>query len=182
MKLGQTDGARIALQYLSQNTNGGIPASMTGFQLAQRTLRAVELLPSIHHLCWLMPLNLICSTLKTWMQMQFSILLCTHKAHAAGPSDLNSFAWWWCRSSDGAASHDLCSAQATVDCCLCSLVKLGSISVLVACRLIPLNKCPCRSKIKWSNISVIVKAILHILKRSRAGLQGHCNLVLISTA
>ena len=44
-----------------------------------------------------------------------------HTQGLAGPSGLNSFAWWQFFSSNGAASHDLCSAQAAD---------------------IPLNKCP----------------------------------------
>ena len=40
-------------------------------------------------------------------------------------------------------SNELCSSLAAVGCCLCSSVlNPESISALVACRLIPLNKCP----------------------------------------
>jgi len=46
-------------------------------------------------------------------------------------------------SSFGSASHDLCFALAAVGPRLCSsLVNPGSISAFVACRLIPLDKCP----------------------------------------
>ena len=40
-------------------------------------------------------------------------------------------------------SRDLCSALAVIGRCLCSsLVNPESINALVACRLIPLDKCP----------------------------------------
>ena len=66
-----------------------------------------------------------------------------HTQGSAGPSGLDSFAWRRLCCSFGSASHDLCSALAAVGRRLCSsLVNPESISALVACRLIPLDKCP----------------------------------------
>ena len=55
----------------------------------------------------------------------------------------------------GSASHDLCS----------SLVNPQSISALVACRLIPLNKCPRVRPIGVGEVPrrIVAKAILRII-------------------
>ena len=66
-----------------------------------------------------------------------------HTHGSAGPSGLDSIAWRRLCSSFRSVSHDLCSALAAVGRRLCSsLVNSESISVFVACCLIPLNKCP----------------------------------------
>ena len=60
-------------------------------------------------------------------------------------------------------SHDLCSALAAVGRRLCSsLVNPESISALVACRLIPLDKCPGVRPIGVPR-RLIAKAILRII-------------------
>ena len=66
-----------------------------------------------------------------------------HTHGSAGPSGLDSFAWRRLCSSFGSVFHDLCSALAAFGRRLCSsLVNPESISPFVACRLIPLDKCP----------------------------------------
>ena len=66
-----------------------------------------------------------------------------HTQGSAGLSGLGSFAWRRLCCSFGSASHDLCSTLAAVGCRLCSsLANPESITAFVACRLIPLDKCP----------------------------------------
>ena len=89
-----------------------------------------------------------------------------HTHGSAGPSALDSFAWRRLCSSFGSVSHDLCSALAAVGRCLCSsLVNPESISSFVACRLIPLNKCPGVRPIGVGEVPrrIIAKAILRII-------------------
>ena len=89
-----------------------------------------------------------------------------HTQGSAGPSGLDSFAWRRLCCSFGSASHDLCSALAAVGRRLCSsLVNPESISALVACRLIPLDKCPGMRPIGVGEVPrrIIVKAILRTI-------------------
>ena len=62
---------------------------------------------------------------------------------AAGLSGLDSFGWRRLCSSFKSASRDLCSSLAAVGRRLCtSLVNPEGLSAFIACRLIPLDKCP----------------------------------------
>ena len=66
----------------------------------------------------------------------------------------------------GSASRDLCSALAAIGRHLCSsLVNPQSISALVACRLIRLNKCPRVRPIGVGEVPrrIVAKAILRII-------------------
>ena len=85
---------------------------------------------------------------------------------AAGLSGLDAFAWCRLCSSFKSTSKDLCSALAAVGRRLCtSLVNPEGLSAFVACRLIPLDKCPGVRPIGISEIPrrIISKAILWIL-------------------
>ena len=89
-----------------------------------------------------------------------------HSHGSAGPSGLDSFAWRRLCSSFGSESHDLCSALAAVGRRLCSsLVNPDSISAFVACRLIPLDKCPGVRPIGVGEVPrrIIAKAILRTI-------------------
>ncbi len=85
---------------------------------------------------------------------------------AAGLSGLDAFAWRRLCSSFKSSSKDLCSALAAVGRRLCtSMVNPEGLSAFVACRLIPLDKCPGVRPIGISEIPrrIISKAILWIL-------------------
>ena len=71
-----------------------------------------------------------------------------HTQGSASPSGLNSFAWWWLCSSNGAASHDLCFAQAAD---------------------IPLNKCPGVRPSEVVEMPGCIIAKAYTWKRSRGG-------------
>ena len=89
-----------------------------------------------------------------------------HTHGSAGPSGLDSFAWRRLCSSFGSVSHDLCSALAAVGRRLCSsLVNPESISAFVACRHIPLDKCPGVRPIGVGEVPrrIIAKAILRTI-------------------
>ena len=85
---------------------------------------------------------------------------------AAGLSGLNAYAWRRLRSSFGSTSKDLCWALAMAGRRLCStFVHPDSVSAFVACRLIPLNKCPGVRPIRVGEVPrcIIGKAVLKIV-------------------
>ena len=85
---------------------------------------------------------------------------------SGGPSGLDAYAWRRFCTSFGQASHDLCSALAAVGRRICSsLVSTESIGAFVACRLIPLNKCPGVRPIGVGEVPrrIIAKAVLGII-------------------
>ena len=87
---------------------------------------------------------------------------------SGGPSGLDAFAWRRFCSSFGQASHDLCSALAAVGRRICSsLVSTESIGAFVACRLIPLNKCPGVRPIGVGEVPrrIIAKAVLALVEK-----------------
>ena len=66
-----------------------------------------------------------------------------HTNGAAGLSGLNAYAWSRLCSSFGSTSRNLCSALAAVGRRICiTIVHPEGLSAFVACRLIPLDKCP----------------------------------------
>ena len=85
---------------------------------------------------------------------------------AAGLSGLDAFAWRRLCSSFKTASRDLCSSLAAVGRRLCtSLVNPEALSAFMACRLLPLDKCPGVRPIGISEVprQIISKAVLWIL-------------------
>ena len=91
---------------------------------------------------------------------------------ATGPSGLDAFGWRRLCTSFQRASNDLCSSLALVAHRLCtSCIDLDSITAMVACRLIALNKCPGVRTIGVGEVvrRIIAKAILSIVKLEAAG-------------
>ncbi len=89
-----------------------------------------------------------------------------HTHGAAGLSGLDAFAWRRLCSSFKSASHDLCFALAAVGRNICiSNIYPNNLSAFVACRLIPLNKCPGVIPIGVGEVPrrIIAKAVLSLL-------------------
>ena len=149
---------RSALQYLSRNTSGGILSLddmiPTGSLNSEPILRSTHDVLQDKHPAGSLPdpSSLLTSSPESdlFNPIIFESLnadsiqrAAMHTHGSAGPSGLDSFAWRRLCSSFGVVSHDLCSALAAVGRRLCSsLVNPESISAFVACRLIPLDKCP----------------------------------------
>ena len=89
-----------------------------------------------------------------------------HTHGAAGPSGLDAYAWRRLCSSFKSASNNLCAALASVGRRIATTsVNPVGLSAFVACRLIPLNKCPGVRPIGVGEIPrrIIAKAILKII-------------------
>ena len=85
---------------------------------------------------------------------------------AAGPSGLDAHAWKRLCSSFGQASYSLCTAMAEVGRRICTtFVHPNSLSAFVACRLIPLDKCPGVRPIGVGEVPrrIIAKSVLRII-------------------
>ena len=90
-----------------------------------------------------------------------------HTQGAAGLSGLDAYAWRRLCSSFKTASHDLCNALAAVARRICSShIHPEDLSAFVACRLIPLNKCPGVRPIGVGETSrrIIAKAVLRLFR------------------
>ena len=180
-KMMEQGKVKSALRYLSRNSTGGvlnlddmIPSASSGSEQVLRSTRDVlqdkhptgkppdlsSLLTSSSETNILNPIlfeNLNADTIHN---------AAMHTQGSAGPSGLDSFAWRRLCCSFGSASHDLCSALAAVGRRLCSsFVNPESISALVACRLIPLDKCPGVRPIGVGEVPrrIIAKAILRTI-------------------
>ena len=89
-----------------------------------------------------------------------------HTNGAAGPSGLDAHAWRRLCSSFKSASHNLCSALASVAQRIANTyVNPDGLSAFVACRLIPLDKCPGVRPIGVGEVPrcIIGKAILRVV-------------------
>ena len=165
---------RSALQYLSRNTRGGvlsldmIPTVSSNSEPELRSTRDVlqdkHPVGNPHN-----PSSLLTSSSEPdlfnpiiFENLDADTIRCAamHTQSSANPSGLDSFAWRRLCSSFGSVSHELCSALAAVVCS--SVVNPESISALVACRLIPLDKCPGVRPIGVGEVPrrIIAKAIL----------------------
>ena len=85
---------------------------------------------------------------------------------SAGPSGLDATIWKRMCTSFKSASNNLCSSLAGVGKRICtSVVSSEGISAFVACRLVPLNKCPGVRPIGVGEVPrrIISKAILHLI-------------------
>ena len=88
-----------------------------------------------------------------------------HTHGAAGPSGLDAHAWRRICSSFKSASNNLCTALASVGGRIATTyVNPDGLSAFVACRLIPLDKCPGVRPIGIGEVPrrIIAKAILRI--------------------
>ena len=153
-----------ALRYLSRNTNGGvlkledlIPETTADGESILRSTR--DVLKEKHPLgkdpdtCSLVngepePVNPIVFDGLDADAIRHTAL---HTHGAAGPSGLDAFAWRRLCSSFKSASNSLCIALAGVGCRIASVNPEG-LSAFVACRLIPLDKCPlprCETNLSW---------------------------------
>ena len=91
-----------------------------------------------------------------------------HTCGAAGLSGLDAYAWRRLCSSFGSASRNLCSALAAVGRRICTtLVHPEGLSAFVACRLIPLDKCPGVRPIRVGEVPrrILAKDVLRIVGR-----------------
>ena len=89
-----------------------------------------------------------------------------HTNGAAGPSGLDAYAWRRLCSSFKSASNSLCSALAGVGRRIATTsVHPDGLSAFIACRLIPLDKCPGVRPIGIGEVPrrIIAKAILRII-------------------
>ena len=86
---------------------------------------------------------------------------------SAGPSGLDAYAWKRTCTAFGNASNNLCQALAEVAKKLCTTsVDSQGLSALVACRLIPLDKCPGVRPIGIGETArrIIAKAIMRVAR------------------
>ena len=103
-----------------------------------------------------------------------------HTQGAAGPSGLDAQAWRHMCSSFKSASTSLCTALPGVGKRISTtLIHPEGLSALVACRLIPLNKCPGVRPIGVGEVPrrIIAKGILRIISsdvEAAAGLLQLC--------
>ena len=180
MKQGKVRGA---LRYLSHNTTGGVlslddtvPIASSGSEPKLCSTR--DVLYSKHPTGRLPdPSSLLTSFPESdcFNPIIFEDLNADSIHHAAmhthgsaGPSGLDSYAWRRICSSFGSASNDICSALAAVGRHLCSsFVNPDSISALVACHLIPLDKCPGVKPMRVGEVPrcIIAKTILHTIEK-----------------
>ena len=89
-----------------------------------------------------------------------------HTFGSAGPSGLDATIWKRMCTSFKSASNNLCASLAAVGRRLCtSQVDPIELSALVACRLIPFNKCPGVRPIGIGEVPrrIISKAVLHLI-------------------
>ena len=180
-KMMEQGKVRSALQYLSRNTTGGVLSLddmiPTGPSNSEPELRSTRDVLQDKHPTGTPPDPSSVLTNSPdpdlfnpiiFENLNADAIHCAamHTQGSAGPSGLDSFAWRRLCSSFGSASYDLCSALGAVGRRLCSsLVNPQSISALVACRLIPLNKCPGVRPIGVGEVPrrIIAKAILRII-------------------
>ena len=102
-----------------------------------------------------------------------------HTQGAAGPSGLDTQAWRRMCSSFKSASTSLCTALAGVGKRIATtLIHPEGLSALVACRLIPLNKCPGVRPIGVGEVPrrIIAKAILRIVSKDVEAAAGPLQL------
>ena len=168
-----------ALRYLSRNTNGGVlkledlvPARCANGETVLRSTR--DVLKDKHPLgqdpdtCCLMdgeyePVNSITFDGLDADAIRHAAL---HTHGAAGPSGLDAYAWRRLCSSFKYASNSLCVALAGVARRIAATnVNPEGLIAFVACRLIPLDKCPGVRPIGVGEVPrrIIAKAILKII-------------------
>ena len=102
-----------------------------------------------------------------------------HTQGAAGPSGLDAQAWRRMCSSFKSASTSLCTALAGVGKHIATtLIHPEGLNALVACRLIPLNKCPGVRPIGVGEVPrrIIAKAVLRIVSKDVEAAAGPLQL------
>ena len=181
-KMMEQGKVRAALRYLSRNTTGGVLSlddmipTVSSSSNSEPELRSTRDILEDKHPAGKSPdpSSLLSSSEPALFdRIIFENLnadtihhAAMHTHGSAGPSGLDSYAWRRLCSSFGSVSHDLCSALAAVARHLCTtLVNQESISALVACRLIPLDKCPGVRPIGVGEVArrIIAKAILRTI-------------------
>ena len=170
---------RNALRYLSRNTSGGVlklddmvPDTLHNGETVSRSTR--DILLDKH------PLgkdptagSLLNHDSEPINPIMFDSLnadaihqAALHTQGSAGPSGLDAHAWRRLCSSFKSASHNLCSALSNVAKRIATThVNPEGLSAFVACRLIPLDKCPGVRPIGVGEVPrrIIAKAILRIV-------------------
>ena len=169
-----------ALRYLSRNTSGGVlklddivPDTLTDGETMPRSTRDILLdkhpsgknpaadtlltndaAPTVN--------PIVFDSLDADAIRQASL----HTQGAAGPSGVDAHAWRRLCSSFKSASHSLCSSLASVTKRIATtLVNPEGLNAFVACRLIPLDKCPGVRPIGIGEVPrrIAAKAILRIV-------------------
>ena len=168
-----------ALRYLSQNTNGGvlkledlIPETTQDGETIHRTTK--DILMEKHPQgkdpvasCLLEGEPEIANSITfDGLDAEAIKKAALHTHGAAGPSGLDAYAWRRLCSSFKGASTNLCEALASVGRRIATTsVNPDGLSAFVACRLIPLDKCPGVRPIGIGEVPrrIIAKAILQII-------------------
>lgn len=169
-----------ALRYLSRNTSGGVlklddmvPCTSTDGEAMPRSTRDILLdkHPSGKHPA--ANTLLTATSAPIFNPIVFDRLdgdairqASLHTQGAAGPSGVDAHAWRRLCSSFKSASHSLCSSLAGVTKRIATtLVNPEGIHAFVACRLIPLDKCPGVRPIGIGEVPrrIAAKAILSIV-------------------
>lgn len=180
-----------ALNYLSSKTNGGVlhlddlvPETTSNGETKMRSTR--DILNDKHPKGRAPPLStLVEGTTEPTNPILFdglnadTILQATmHTQGAAGPSGLDTQAWRRMCSSFKSASTSLCTALAGVGKRIATtLIHPEGLSALVACRLIPLNKCPGVRPIGVGEVPRrIIKAVLRIVSKDVEAAAGPLQL------
>ena len=178
-KLMSSGKVNKALRCLSKNVSGGvlamddmIPASSNGS--THRTTRdiLVEKHPPgkpAHQNYMLQDTPVPTNNILFENLTAESILKATLKTNgAAGLSGLDAYAWRRLCSSFKSASKELCSALAALGRRLCiDSIHPDHLSAFIACRLIPLDKCPGVRPIGIGEVPrrIVAKAILTLLQQ-----------------
>ena len=183
---------RSALNYLSRKTNGGvlqlddlIPETSSNGETLMRSAR--DILNDKHPKGKAPPPStLVDGITEPTNPILFDELNSDtiHQAAmrtqgAAGPSGLDAQAWRRMCSSFISASTSLCTALAGVGKRIAtSLVHPEGLTAFVACRLIPLNKCPGVRPISVGEVPrrIIAKAILKIVSKDVEAAAGPLQL------
>ncbi len=168
---------RNALNYLSRDQSGGVlglddivPQSNNNIMTTRDILRDKH--PPGRPAC---PESLLPNQSETINPIIFNNLdaecmlrAALHTQGATGLSGLDAYAWRRLCSSFKYASHDLCHALAVAGQRICtSNLHPDDLSAFVACRLIPLDKCPGVRPIGVGEVPrrIIAKAVLSLFRQ-----------------
>ena len=174
---------RDALRFLSRNTSGGvlkldelIPDKAEEGETVMRSVR--EILEDKHPEAAAPTPSTLLDNVDTpepanpilfdELSQETILQSALHTQGSAGPSSLDAQAWRRMCSSFKSASTDLCAALANVGKHIATTpVHPDGLGAFVACRLIPIDKCPGVRPIGVGEVPrrIIAKAFLRILKK-----------------
>ena len=180
---------RSALNYLSRKTNGGVLQLDDLIPETNETLMRStrDILNDKHPVGKVPPPSTLVDgiaeptnpILFDELNSDSILQAAMHTQGAAGPSGLDAQAWRRMCSSFKSASSNLCTALAGVGKRIAtSLVHPEGLAAFVACRLIPLNKCPGVRPIGVGEVPrrIIAKTILRIVSEDVEAAAGPLQL------